>query len=263
MIPPGWRPVPGGYDVGPPDAPLCAVLVPGIRGDPAEFSRLLPCLLQRLPGARFHVVRTPDTPDRSLPAIARRVLADLPPEPVRWIGASFGGLLGMAAPPHRLRSLACIGTLPARSRAADRAGWIGRLLPLIPPPLYRRLYARRTAAARRTDGEGVLDLHIPAQAALAARLRAVSAWDLPDQPPAPALCIRGQDDPFLSWTPEEVRQAGITPLIVPGGHFPHICHPERVADVIICGGYPPHRHGACAGASPRAKDGAMAGPCQG
>lgn len=219
-----WREVRGGVEAG--EGPLAAVLAPGVRGDPAELAGLGAALLAGWAAegraARLRIVRTPEGPERTLAAISARIAGDLPAEPVRWIGASFGGLLGRAMPPGRVRELVCIGAMPGPGRSARQAGRIARLLRWLPEPAYRALYA----GARRGAGA---ELAIPPRRVMAARLGAIAAWGLPGRVGIPARCVWGEDDPFVDWTEGAVRAAGMEPVIVRGGHFPHLEDPERLA----------------------------------
>ena len=96
-IPASWRRAPGGYAVGEGERPW--VLIPGIRGDPAEFARLVPLLDGPVRILATATLGGPGGEPDTLAEYAWRALDVLPPGPLRVIGASFGGLVGMAMPP--------------------------------------------------------------------------------------------------------------------------------------------------------------------
>lgn len=231
-LPPDWREVPGGYRVGAPNGRPPWVLIPGIRGDPWEFSRLTPWL-----DGLVHVTDTGraegSPPPRTLSEYASTIAASLPEGPLRVVGASFGGLVGLALPPSRVASLVTIGSLPAPTRASRQAGVLGHLVPLLPLPLYTRLYGRRTAHALTADGPDLGALQVPPPARLAARLRAIGRWGLPNPEGRGIVSVWGQHDDQVSWTERDVRARGITPSRVPGGHFPHLSHPEAIAALLL------------------------------
>lgn len=201
------------------------ILLPGIQAGPAEFLRLSPLL------RRDHLVLPlPDTTDDRLPDIAAQLA--LPPGPHDFLAASFGGLLAWALPPERVRSLYTIGTLPARTAAAARSGRAGRLLPAVPEALYRRWYRDRVRASLREDSaddEVLTAVCLPRRDVLAARLRAIGHWDLPPRPPVLATWAWGVTDRFVTWEKGEVAAMGHQPLLLPGGHRPHLSHPSEVA----------------------------------
>lgn len=215
----------GSWEVG--DGPLM-VLLPGIRGDPAEFERLVPCL----PGWRVRAVALPEDAGPSLQAVAAAVLDRLPAGPFHVVGASFGGLVGWALPRDRVRSLATLGTVPHRTPGARRTRWVAAALRTLPERAYRELYGPRARASMAEDGadDALLErVHIPSRRALADRLAAIAAWGLPTHPPGPATWMWGATDRFVTWDVATVRHAGMEPLVVPGGHRPHLSHPSEVA----------------------------------
>ncbi|HNH47061.1 MAG TPA: alpha/beta fold hydrolase [Myxococcota bacterium] len=236
LLPTDWRPVQDGYEVGPADAPLSVVLIPGIRGDPREFIKLAPLI-----GGRIRILRTPEDMEPSLRSMADRVLSGLPNRPFHLIGASFGGLLGVAMPPSRLRSLTTIGSMPTRNASASKAGLLGMLIPALPEPIYRLLYGARVASSLRKDGPELGNLALPSQQALSRRLKAIAAWELPDRPSVPTRCLWGADDAMVSWTEAQVQKLGMESRIVPGGHFPHLSNPEAVSKVLPFSAADPER----------------------
>ena len=203
------------------------VLLPGIQAGPPEFDRLVPLL-----GVEALVLPLPASTDDTLLSIAAALLPSLPPGPHDFLGASFGGLLAWALPSERVRSLTTIGTLPWRTAAAVRSGRVGRLLPLLPSPLSRRLYQDRVRVSLEDDGADadiLAQVRTPPRDVLAARLRAIGAWQLPAAPAARATWMWGATDPWVTWDQTGVQAAGHDGVIVPGGHRPHLSHPSEVA----------------------------------
>ena len=202
------------------------LLLPGIQAGILEFARLLPLLPDAV------AVPLPDVDDDSLAGLAARVLAEVGPGPHDVIAASFGGLVARAMPSGAVRKLVTIGTLPERTAAAVRSGRAGRLLRWTPDRLYRELYAGRVRDSLLEDGatpEMIEGWRPPARAVLAARLRAIGAWELPDRLPAGSTWMWGATDRFVTWDEARVRALGGEPLVVPGGHRPHLSHPSEVA----------------------------------
>jgi pimeloyl-ACP methyl ester carboxylesterase len=203
------------------------LLLPGIQAGPAEFARLTPLLR-----GRVHVEPLPETEDDDLPTLARRVLERVGPGPFDVVAASFGGLVAWAMPPGVVRSLCTIGTLPRHTPAARRAGRVGRWLGHLPERVYREWYGARVRASLAEDGaDGQLleTVRPPPPRVLAARLRAIDAWALPARPPSGSTWMWGATDRFVTWEAGDILRMGAEPLVVPGGHRPHLSHPSEVA----------------------------------
>lgn len=207
-------------------------LLPGLRGDPAEFDLLLPFLL---PLGRTHELGLPATTDDTLDRIAAYVARDGPD--LRGldvlIGASFGGLLGRALVSAGLTRarLVLIGTLPHPDAppAARRCLALGTLVPALPTPIYRQLYERRAQAEWEQDSNRPWSISgLPTPAVLGARLRAIGRWGLPPLPPG-TLCCWGDRDRFVTWTAAQVSGWGGVPLPLAGAHRPHVADPEATA----------------------------------
>lgn len=204
------------------------VLLPGIRGDPAEWERLAPLMR----GWRVRAVSLPDHGGPTLAGVAAKVLATLPDEPMHVVGASFGGLVGWALPPERVLGLTTLGTLPSFTPRARRCIWAARALRRTPDRVYAELYGPRSRVSMREDGADddlLLRARIPPRRTFADRLAAIAGWGLPARPPLPATWMWGATDRFVTWDVHEVRRAGMEPLVVPGGHRPHLSHPSEVA----------------------------------
>ena len=202
------------------------VLLPGIQAGPPEFARLLPLL-----DGQARVIALPDSLADSMPAVASEVLARLPAGAHDFVGASFGGLVVTAMPGERVRSLLTIGTLPFRTLAADRARRAALLVSLLPIPVYARLYRARvrdSLAADNADDELLASIRLPGRDVLAARLRAISSWHFP-RPDRPHTFAWGVTDHWVTWEKGAVEQAGYEPILLPGGHRPHLSHPSEVA----------------------------------
>ncbi|MDP2307182.1 MAG: alpha/beta hydrolase [Pseudomonadota bacterium] len=221
----GWREVPGGFETGE-GPPL--VLLPGIRGDATEYVRLVP----RLVGWTVRLVTLPDAGPR-LVDIAAAVARDLPVGAWDVVGASFGGLVGWALPPERVRTLTTLGTLPHRTKRALRMRWAAAVLRRAPERLYREYYGPRARASLQEDGadDALLDsVYLPPRDVFADRLAAIAGWGLPEVAPGTRpTWIWGATDRFVTWTPADVRGEGLEPIVVPGGHRPHLSHPTEVA----------------------------------
>jgi pimeloyl-ACP methyl ester carboxylesterase len=233
----------GGLEGG--EGPLL-LLLPGIRGDGAEFERLVPLLT----GWRIRVATYPEAgaaeplPAPTSPGVdgspmGRRGLAETAQRVLdgfdgraHVLGASFGGLVGWALPQARVRSLTTIGTAPGPSSRTRRAAWTGIAMQVAPDRLYREVYGRRARGSMADDGADealLLRTHLPSRAAMAKRLAAIGAWDLPERPAVPSTWLWGATDPFVTWDNAAVRRIGATPVIVPGGHRPHLSHPSELA----------------------------------
>lgn len=214
------------------------VLLPGIEGDARVFLRLEP-LARRWP------VQAHDLPPRAaldVAAISELLDADLPPGPLVLVGASLGGLVARCVAarwPRRVRGLVTIGSLPERlllpaglSRRAVLAGHL-------PEGAWRRLYRRRLARLLAEEG-----VHVDLAAELleglppawlhGARMAAIRAWGVPPGCPVPTLSLRGQVDREAPWRGADVAralpQSGFE--TVPGGHRPHLTHPEALVVVL-------------------------------
>lgn len=204
------------------------VLVPGIRGDTVEWRALVP----RLRGWRVHLVALPEDAGPSIRAVADRVAASLPDEPAHVVGASFGGLVAWALPAERVRSVTTIGTLPWPTPRAHRCRYAALALRALPDRAYVELYGPRARASMEEDGADapmLEQMRLPTRRAFADRLAAIARWDLPPRPPATATWMWGATDRFVTWDAADVRKAGFEPLVVPGGHRPHVSHPTEVA----------------------------------
>lgn len=223
--PAGWRPVPGGFEYG--WGPTL-VLLPGLRGDPTEYAALAP----RIPGRTLRLVTLPDAGPR-LTDIAAAVARDLPAGEWDVLGASFGGLVGWALPPDRVRTLTTIGTLPNRTPRAARMRAYAAVVRRLPERVYQEIYGPRARASMAEDGAdgALLDaVTIPPGRVLADRLAAIAAWGLSARPPGRhPTWLWGATDRFISWSSAEVTAAGMEPVVVPGGHRPHLSHPTEVA----------------------------------
>jgi len=233
VIPADWREVDGGWEIG--HGPLRVVLLPGIAGQALEFVRLVPLLR-----GRIRVLALPERADGTL-ADHAAALRGLPDHPVDVLGASFGGLLARALPPGRAARLYTVGTLPRFGPAASGAARTARLVDRLPGPAYRWAYGRRSERAWADDGADpslIAALRLPSARVLAARLRAIAAWGLPDRAAVPMTQLWGATDPFVGWTSAEVEALGAVGAVVPGGHRPHLSHPAEVARWL---GAPPTR----------------------
>ena len=204
------------------------VLLPGIRGDPAEYEPLVRCLV----GWELILVTLPDDGGPTLAGIAARLLPTLPEGPFDVVGASFGGLVAWALPADRVRSLTTLGTLPFPTPRARRCAVAARLVRTLPRRAFAELYGPRARASMAEDGadERLLErVRIPGRDSFADCLAAIAAWGLPPRPPGRARWLWGATDRFVTWDVPGVRVAGLDPLIVPGGHRPHVSHPTEVA----------------------------------
>jgi pimeloyl-ACP methyl ester carboxylesterase len=202
------------------------LLLPGIQAGPPELGPLT-----RLLPSPWRVLPLPDSTEDRLPRIAEQVLDGLGPGPFDVVGVSFGGLVAWAMPPGRVRRLLTIGTLPERNTAARRSGRVGRVLDRVPRRLYEALYAPRVRGSLQDDGADealIAEVRTPRREVLAARLRAIGGWELPPRPPCPATWMWGATDRFVTWDVARVRALGMTPIVVPGGHRPHLSHPSEV-----------------------------------
>lgn len=202
------------------------VLLPGIQAGPPEFARLL--LLLRHDA---RVVALPDSLADSLPAIAAEILARLPPGAHDFVGASFGGLAATAMPAERVRSLLTLGTLPFRTPAVDRCARAARIISLVPRPFYKTWYRSRVYESLAEDGaddELLASIRLPDRDVLSARLRAIATWPFP-RPARRATFAWGATDRWVTWEKGQVESAGYEPILLPGGHRPHLSHPTEVA----------------------------------
>lgn len=201
-------------------------LLPGLRGDPTEFDKLVAQLLGR---GNIRVLELPATTDDTLDAIAGRLggLNDLDLRGLDvLIGASFGGLVGRALAASGLTRarLVLIGALPHPEAppAARRCRALGWLVPNLPAPIYRHLYARRARSEWAMDSPAPFSTSgLPTKVVLGARLRAIGRWGLPPLPSG-TLCCWGERDRFVTWTGAQVIGWGGIPLPLPGAHRPHV-----------------------------------------
>lgn len=209
-----------------------AALLPGLRGDAAELGPLAAAL----PHAA--VLPLPARPLDRLADIAAALADAAGPDLADAdviVAASFGGLVARAlhAAGRTRARLVLIGTLPHAHPppAARRCALPGALVPTLPRPLYRRLYARRAAGEWAEDTPLPFPAQLPTPAVLAARLRAIARWGLP-QLPAGAIVAWGTDDRFVTWTEADVRSHGGLPLPLPGAHRPHLRAPDALLDAL-------------------------------
>lgn len=201
------------------------LLLPGIQAGVPELGRLAALLPDGV------VCPLPDSTTDRLPDLAAEVLAQVGPGPFDVVAASFGGLVAWAMPPGVVRRLVTIGTLPEKNAAAVRSGRAARWVRRLPDRVYRELYGPRVRASLAEDGADddlQLAVHLPRRDVLAARLTAIGRWDLPARPPCPATWMWGATDRFVTWDVAHVRTLGFTPVVVPGGHRPHLSHPSEV-----------------------------------
>lgn len=208
---------------------MTTLLLPGLRGDGAEFGPLLALL----PEAR--VVNLPASAATTLQAIAAELAArhDLDVDVI--IAASFGGLVARAlvAGGFTRARLVLVGTLPHPTPppAALRCGPVGRVVRHLPDRLYRRLYARRARAEWAEDSPLPWPDDLPPAAVIGARLQAIAAWGLPPMPSGTVVAW-GDRDRFVTWSAQEVLRWGGVPCPSPGGHRPHLSAPGRLIEVI-------------------------------
>ncbi len=201
------------------------LLIPGVRGDPAEFDHLAPML------GGFHLLRPaiPEDAGADLRSIAAALLAGVDAPRFHVVAGSFGGLLAWAFPEDRVASITAIGTVPGPTPRTRRAGWVGRALRAAPERLYREVYGAHVRAGLAEDGVPAdTPSFLPSRRALADRLVAIGAWGLPARPPRPSTWMWGATDAHVTWGSHDVRMAGMEPLCVPGGHRPHLSHPAEV-----------------------------------
>jgi hypothetical protein len=211
------------------------VLFPGLRGDLAELEGLRALLPEA------NAVALPVVPLDRLPAIVEALLQERPStlaalqDADTLIAASFGGLLARAlvAGGHTRARLVLIGTLPHPTPppAARQCGITGRLVPFLPDPIYRRLYARRAAHEWCQDTDIPWPTGLPAPAVIGARLRAIAHWGLPPLPRGTVIAW-GTADRFVTWNAAQVRAWGAVPLPLPGGHRPHLRDPQGVLEAL-------------------------------
>ncbi len=202
------------------------IFLAGLAAGPPEFTRLAALF----PDAR--VVPLPETTADTLPTIARALADTLPSEPLDIVGASFGGLVALALPRDRVRSLTTIGTLPWTTNAAGRCRRFARLLAMTPDRIYREWYRRRVTDSLADDGadSAILDaVRLPPRDVLRARLRAIARYDLPPLPRFPTSFLWGATDAWVTWTTGSLAERGLEGIVVPGGHRPHLSHPSEVA----------------------------------
>lgn len=207
------------------------VLLPGIRGDAREWGPLRSYLPEDSVALDLPTLPSPSL----LLDHASGLLAQLPEGPLVLVGASFGGLVARALVALHARPIThvcTIGTLPAPSPASRRAGWSAPLVRHLPGRLYRELYGARAEAdwlADDPDRERYAALQLPSQTALAARLGALGRWSLPPRVQVPSTYLWGATDTYARWGHADVEAVGGVPVIVPGGHRPHLSHPAEVA----------------------------------
>jgi thioesterase domain-containing protein len=203
-----------------------SLLLPGLRGDEREFEGLRALLSEATPIAL--PAGAQDRFDSIIEAILKDQRAELAAADT-LVGASFGGLVARAlvAGGHTRARLVLIGTLPHPTppSAARRCGITGRLVPLLPESLYRRLYARRAASEWRQDTDDAWPAALPSPAVIGARLRAIARWGLPPLPPG-AVVAWGTEDRFVTWDAAAVRAWGGIPLPLSAGHRPHLRDPQ-------------------------------------
>lgn len=215
------------------------IFLPGIQAGAPEFSRLAALF----PEAR--VLSLPESRAARLRDIAEELADVLPSSPVDIVGASFGGLVAMALPAHRVRSLTTIGTLPWRTDAADRCRNAARILTFTPERVYGELYRPRVRRSLAEDGadDAVLNaVSLPPRDVLVARLRAIASFDLPPLPAFPTTFLWGATDRWVTWTTGALAARGMEGIVVPGGHRPHLSHPSEVATWISSRSNSERRH---------------------
>lgn len=204
------------------------VLLPGIQAGLVEFSRLRPLLGPHL------ALELPACAGRTLAEHAAALEAALPPGAHDFVAASFGGLLVWALPRGRVRRVVTLGTLPFATPAVRRSDRAAHVVAWTPERLYRALYERRIRASLIADGADPAVLAAvspPPRAVLAGRLAAIGAWGLGAPPPG-AVWAWGEADPWVTWTREAVAAVGAEPEVLPGGHRPHLSHPDAVAALV-------------------------------
>ena len=229
------------------------VLLPGIRGDKREMEGLAAALNGHsvdphsvdLHTVDLHAV---DLYSLDLPSLTTRgstladhaaALADhLPAGPCVFVAASFGALVVRALPPARVARLIAIGALPLPSAAQRRCRALGPMVRRLPRPIYTKLYgarARRDWLTDEPDPRRYDTLRLPPPAALAARLDAIGRWGLPARVHTRTVWLWGAADPYARWSHADVLAIGAAPVVLPGGHRPHLSHPWSVAEWVRSG----------------------------
>ncbi len=211
------------------------LLLPGLRGDAAEFGPLLALL----PRARFQAL--PRSRATTLAAIAAELAAAGGLAADLIIGASFGGLVARAlvAGGHTGARLLLVGTLPhpGPPAAARRCRPLGRLVSHLPDGMYRRGYAQRATREWAEDTSSPWPGDLPPAAVVGARLQAIAAWGLPPIPPG-TIVAWGLRDRFVTWSEQDVVRWGGVPRPLPGAHRPHLSGPGHLVEIIPSVGDP-------------------------
>lgn len=218
------------------DAVNPVVLLPGIRGDAREMERLAGALT----GPNVYTVDLPvlTAPGTTLADHALALAARLPAGPCTFVAASFGALLVRALPPERVAALIAIGAIPLPSAAQRRCRALGPMVRHLPRPVYATLYgarAERDWLADEPDPHRYAALRLPDPTALASRLDAIGRWGLPYRVGTRTLWVWGATDPYARWSHADVLSIGAAPVVLPGGHRPHLSHPSSVADWVRSG----------------------------
>ena len=215
---------------------LNLLLLPPIQGSLAFFNMQL--RLSKNFNLFFWTYR-----QASIKENAQLIAQAMPVEKFLVVGLSIGGLIGWQTAnliPHRVLGLVTVGSLPHKNFLRRRIKYAQNVLRYSPTWVFDRWYKRKIKLHLTKEGITSQDistvLHdLPSKWVWCQRIGAIFN-EFPMQPPlTPNIWIWGNEDPFVSWSADQVTVLYPNAQVVclPGRHFPNYSSSECFARTLV------------------------------